>query len=199
MFKDPRARRAWRLYFLKAEAVLTPLSASVRRELIDDLKAHVADILANEQLAGDEPVRLAAALQRVGDPKEFLAPLLAEAVFRAPPQHGSLAMTYRTLSLYAGRGAAYMVRAVGLVLAAAAGVSVAIAALNSLIRPDRAGLFFVEPDTYQLRILGLSPGAGEQLLAPWMAVLLIGLGIALIAWTGRRVRKMLIETIASAV
>jgi hypothetical protein len=198
MFKDAQARRVWRLYFLRVEAALSPLSTSVRRELIDDLKAHAQEILANETADGDERTRVKAALARMGDPKEFLAPLLADAVFRAPPQHGSFAMTVRTLVLYAGRGTTYSLRTLGLVLAAMAGGATALAALNSLLRPDRAGLFLIEPDTYQLRILGFSPGSGEQLLAPWMAILAIAIGIALVAWTARRARRMLLELVAGA-
>jgi hypothetical protein len=56
------------------------------------------------------------------------------------------------------------------------GALAAVAALNSLLRPDRAGLFQIAPDHYQLRVLGLSPGYGEQMLAPWMALILIALG-----------------------
>jgi hypothetical protein len=198
MFNDARARRAWNLYFLKAEAVLSPLASSVRKELIDDLKAHVQDILANEASAGDEFARLTAALDRVGNPKEFLAPLLADAVFRAPAQNGSLGMAYRTLTLYAARGTSYLLRTIGLVLTTTAGFAVALAALNSLFRPDRAGLFLLDNDEYQLRVLGLGASGGEQLLAPWMAVGLIVLGLALLAWSARRTRRMLMELIASA-
>jgi hypothetical protein len=198
MFKDVRARRAWRFYFLRAEAILSPLTASVRRELIDDLKAHVHDILANEQITGDEFARLNAALARVGNPKEFLSPLLADAVFRAPPQTGSVAMAYRTLTVYAARGTMYSLRAFGLVVAAAAGIALALAAFNSFIRPDRAGLFLIGDDEYQLRILGFGGVSGEQLLAPWTAFVLIGVGLAVVAWTARRARRMLMELIASA-
>ena len=198
MFKDTRARRAWNLYFLKAEAVLSPLSAPVRRELIDDLKSHARDILTNDASEGDEFARVSAALDRVGNPKEFLAPLLAEAVFRAPAQHGSFGMAYRTLSLYAARGTSYLLRAIGLVLTAAAGLAIGLAALNSLFRPDRAGLFLLDRDEYQLRVLGLSATGGEQLLAPWIAVALIALGLALLVWSARRTRRMLMELIASA-
>lgn len=199
MFRESRARRAWRLYFLRAEAVLGPVSASVRRELLDDLKAHVRDILANDKSDGDEFVRVSAALARVGNPKEFLAPLVADAVFRAPPYHGSFAMVYRTLSLYAGRGTSYLAKALGLVVAAAAGVMIAVAALNSLFRPDRAGLFLIGDDEYQLRILGFGASGGEQLLSPWLAVVVVAAGFALVVWTVRRARKMLIELIANAV
>lgn len=198
MFKDARARRAWRLYFLRAEAAMSPLSSSVRRDLIDDLQAHVRDVLANDRTQGDEFARLQAALARVGNPKEFLAPLVAEAVFRAPPQHGSLAMAYRTVTLYASRGTSYFLRALGLVLAAAAGVVLALAAFSSLLRPDRAGLFQIGNDEYQLRVFGFAPGTGEQLLASWMAVIIIAIGIVVVAWTARAARKMLMELIAAA-
>ena len=196
MFKDARARRAWNLYFLKAEAVLSPLATPVRKELIGDLQAHVQDILANEKIAGDEFARLQAALDRVGNPKEFLAPLLADAVFKSPPQHGSFAMTYRTLSLYASRGTSYLLRTLGLMFAAASGLIIALAALNSLLRPDHAGLFRIGEDEYQVRVMGFGDMGGEQLLAPWMAIVLIAIGATLLWWTARRVRRMLLELIA---
>ena len=196
MFKDARARRVWNLYFLKAEAVLSPLAAQVRRELIDDLKTHVRDILANEPHSGDEVTQLKAALDRVGNPREFLAPLLAEAVFRTPPRLADAGMTMRTLFAYAGRGTIYLLRALGLVLLAATGFSVAMASLNSLVRPDRAGLFLIGKDEYQLRLLGLGESTGQQLLEPWMAVLLILAGAAMILLALRRARRMLLELAA---
>jgi hypothetical protein len=196
MFKDARARRAWLLYFLRAEAVLSPLAAPVRRELIADLKAHVQDLLANERLDGDELQRLNAALARVGNPKEFLAPLVAEAVFRAPPRYGDAGMAMRTLSLYAARGTSYFLRALGLVLAAAAGACVMLASLNSILRPASAGLFLVGEDEYSLRLFGLGKTSGLQLLEPWMAALLIVLGLAVVVWSFRSARRMLMELVA---
>ena len=198
MFSDARANRAWRLYFLRAEAVLSPLSAAVRRELIADLKAHVHDILANEPTEGGELARLTAALERVGDPKEFLAPLLADAVFKAPPAFGDVRMTVRTLSLYAARGTTYFLRACGLALLAALGACVALAALNSVLRPANAGLFMIANDEFQLRVLGFGATGGQQLLEPWMAALFVIAGVALILFAVRRARRMLLELIAQA-
>lgn len=198
MFKDPRARRAWLLYFLKAEAVLAPLARPVRRELIADLKAHVQDVPAEGPQDGDELQRLSAALARAGNPKAFLGPLVAEAVFRAPLGYGDGGMVLRTLSLYATRGASYFLRAAGLVLAAAAGGCVALASLNSLFRPESAGLFLIGDDEVSLRLLGFGESAGRQLLEPWAAVLLVALGLAVILWGLLRTRRMLMELVAEA-
>lgn len=199
MFKDARARRAWGLYFLKAEAVLSPVATPVRRELLDDLKAHVQDILANEKAEGDELARLNAALERVGNPKEFLAPLIADAVFKLPPQQRNIGMAYRTLRLYAARGTTYLLRSLALATVAATGVVTTLAALNSLLRPDRAGLFQISGDEWQVRVMGFGEAAGEQMLAPWMALVLIAAGLAILVWTARRIRRMLMELIASAI
>lgn len=199
MFKDARARRAWLLYFLKAEAVLSPLPGPVRRELIADLKAHVQEVLDHGPQEGDELQRLEAALGRAGNPKEFLAPLVAEAIFRAPPRYGDAGMMLRTVSLYAARGTSYFARALGLILAAAVGGCVGLASLNSLFRPESAGLFLVGDDEYRLRLLGLGESAGRQLLEPWAAVLLVALGLAAVWWSLRRARRMLMELLAETV
>jgi hypothetical protein len=198
MLRDQRARQAWQMYFLKAEAVLSPLSPRVKRELIDDLKTHVLDILAHEKNAGDEAARVERALSRVGDPREYLAPILADAVFRAPPQTSDLGLGFRTLALYAKRGTVGLLRVVGLLIAAAAGVAMAVAAFNSLLRPDNAGVFLIAPDTYQVRVLGLSQGSGEQLLTPLLALLLIAAGAAVCWAVIRGVRGMLTEMIAAS-
>jgi hypothetical protein len=195
MLKDRGARRAWRLYFLRAEATLSQLAAPVRRELIEDLKSHVRDILANDQSGDSDLARVTAALARVGNPREFLAPLVADAVFRGPPRHGGLWATCRAIALYAGRGTAYLFRVLGLGAAAAVGFVLAAASLNSLCRPDRAGLFLVGEDEVQIRVFGLGAGGGEQLLAPWLAALMALGGLALIAWAAHRGRRMAIELI----
>lgn len=199
MLKDARARRCWRLYFFKAEAVLSPLRASVRRELLGDLKGHVRDILANEPGESEELARVRAALERVGNPREFLAPLLADAVFRAPPRATSLGMTYETLALYAVRGWRCLVSASGLLLLALTSGAMALAALNSLFRPRYAGVFRLPGDEVQVRVMGLSSSSGEQMLTPWLALIVIVSGFALLVWTARQMRRMLMELIASAV
>jgi hypothetical protein len=196
MFKDARAKRAWLLYFLRAEAVLSPLAPAVRRELIDDLKTHVRDILANEPATGDELSRLNAAFDRIGNPKEYLAPLLADAVFRTPPRFSSVGMTARTLLLYAASGAGYAVQTLWLTLTGMLGFCLALASLNSLARPDRAGLFLIAPDEYQLRLLGIGQTAGQQLLEPWLAILLIIAGAALVTIAARGARRVLFKLIA---
>lgn len=105
-------------------------------------------------------------------------------------------MTLRTFSLYAARGTTYSLRALGLVLVAAAGFCIALASLNSLFRPQSAGLFQLGGDEVQLRLLGLGATGGQQLLEPWMAALLILAGGMLIVFAVRRARRMLLELIA---
>lgn len=199
MFKDYRARRAWGIYFLKAEAVLAPLEAAVRRELIEDLKSHVTEILNHSTGDEDEFVRVTAALNRVGEPREFLAPLVADAIFRQPPKYRNFGVVFHAVALYATRGTSYLIRAIALTLVAALSAFLTIAAFNSLLRPDKAGIFRIGEDDIQVRILGLGGATGEQLLVPWISVLIIALGMAVLTWCAGRVKRILLQLIAEVV
>jgi len=132
MFEDPRARRAWRLFRLRADLMLSSVSASVRRELLEDLTAHVRDVLENDKTAATEYERLDAALQRIGDPKEFLAPLLAEAVFRNPPRDAGWAAAWRSLGLFAARGSRFLVIVTSILLFGGVGFAMVVTSLGSL-------------------------------------------------------------------
>lgn len=198
IFKDRAARLAWRLYFLRAEAALSAMSGPVRRELLDDLQAHMRDILSNDRSAESEHERLRAAIARVGDPKEFLAPLVADAVLKASPKHASLAMTYRTFMVYAGRGTVSALKAGGLVLASATGVVLVTQALGFLVAPDRFGVFRVGDGQYHISLFGAAPTVGEQVLSLWSAALVAIVGAGIIAWTARHARGILRYLVAVA-
>src|SRR5687767_14533852 len=88
MFSEPKARRAWRHYRLRVELMLSSVSLGVRRELLDDLARHVRDLVDHGQDGASEFERLQAALERMGDPREFLTPLIGEAIFRDPRDVG---------------------------------------------------------------------------------------------------------------
>jgi hypothetical protein len=194
MFSDRRARLKWRLYLLRAEAAISSLPRSVRRELIEDLRTHVADLVANGDAASDEIVRLDAALARLGDPKEFLAPLIANAVFGAP--RNTLSMMLLTSRAYASRGAIFLLHLIALILSFLAGTIAVLSALGSLLEPRRFGVFRIGEGQYHVGAFGTTQPAGEQLLSFWPALLLALAGAALIVWalrSGRRIAFSLIS------
>lgn len=194
-FRDPRSVSAWRSFKLRTELMLGSVSPSVRRELLQDLFAHVHEAVWRSKDDGDEYERLSTALAGIGDPKEFLAPLLADAVFRAPERTFNPGSAVNALAFYAGRGISYFLSALAIVVAGMVGFVFTVASLGSVLRPGRIGLFRLGEDNYQVRLLGFSD-AGEPVLPVWAALIVLLVGAALLHWMIRRIRRLIVSIIS---
>lgn len=195
MLSDRRARAAWRLFRARAEWMLGSVSAEARKELLSDLEAHVRDAVA-ETPGDDELAKLTAVLAQLGDPREFLAPLVAEAVFKRPRAGSKLLAPLQALLVAVHRGACHAAVAAGHLISFVIGVGLALLGAMRLVLPDGAGVFRLDADTIQVRLLGLDGGAGVQVLPVWIAVLCALAGLALAAWSLDRSRRHLVTFFA---
>ena len=191
MFSEPRARRAWRHFRLRVELMLSSVSGGVRRELVDDLAAHVLDLVAHGRDDAGEYERLRAALQRIGDPREFLAPLVGEAIFRDPPRDVGVGQAGRVLLSLLSRGWRLAWRSASVLLAAVLGALAILVAVGSMLGPEAVGLFRLGPDEIQLRLLGGQ--GGVPLFAPWLAIGLLVLAAVSGAFAWRQARRLVLE------
>jgi len=191
MFNDPQARRAWRRFRLRAELMLSSVSASVRRELLEDLDAHVREMVALSPESGSELERLKVALDRMGDPREFLAPLAGEAIFRKPQADVGFGSAARATLALLSRGWRLAWRSALTLLATLLAGLAALVAFGSLLDPHSVGLFRIGPDDIQLRIAG-SEG-GVPLFTPWFALALLVLAAGSIAFAWRQSRRLVVE------
>lgn len=195
MFSDPRARRAWRHFRLRVELMLSSVSGGVRRELLDDLGAHVRDMVERGPENAGEYERLQAALGRIGHPREFLAPLIGEAIFRDPGRDLGLGGAGRAVLSLFSRGWHFAWRSALVLLAAVLGALMLVLAVGSLIDPSAVGLFRVGSDDVQLRILGGQ--GGVPLAVPWLAAGLLATGAASIALAWREARRLVVQILVN--
>ena len=191
MFDDPRARRAWRHFRLRVELMLSSVSSGVRRELLEDLGAHVRDMVARGPDGAGEYERLQAALGRIGHPREFLAPLVGEAIFRDPGRDLGLRGAGRAVLSMLSRGWHFAWRSALVLLAAGLGALLLVLAVGSLIDPAAVGLFRVGSDDFQLRIFG--GAGGVPLAAPWLALGLLAASAGPLAWAWRQARRLVLQ------
>lgn len=192
MFEDPKSRRSFRLFKLRAELMLGGVARGVRRQLMEDLTAHLVELVEHADPSLPESVRVDAAIARIGDPREFLAPLVADAVLSAQAQRTG----WRTVAYAAMRGGRQLGEAVSIALSFVIGAMLAIAAAGAVILPERIGLFHLSGDDYQLRLFGLSGNAGTPILFPWFSLLGLIIGAALIFASWRGLRRLAADILA---
>jgi hypothetical protein len=195
MFDDPKARRAWRHFRLRVELMLSSVSGGVRRELLDDLAAHVRELVAHGGEGAGEYERLKAALDRMGDPREFLAPLVGEAIFRDPRRDVGFSQAGQAMLSLLSRGWHFAWRSALVLLAALLGGLTLLVAIGSLIDSGAVGLFRVGPDDIQLRLLGGQ--GGVPLFMPELAIGLIALAAVSIAFAWRQARRLVLEILTN--
>lgn len=191
MFTDPKARGAWRHFRLRVELMLSSVSGGARRELLDDLAAHVRDMVAHGRDGAGEYERLKAALDRMGDPREFLAPLVGEAIFRDPRRDVGFGQAGRAMLSLLSRGWRLAWRSASTLLAAFLGALAILVAFGSLLDPEAVGLFRLGPDDIHLRLLGGQ--GGVPLFTPWFAIGLLALAAASMAFAWRQARRLVLE------
>ena len=175
--------------------MLGSVSADVRKELLSDLEAHVRDGIA-EPGGDDEHARLTKVLDQLGDPREFLAPLVAEAVLKRPRPVSKVFLPVQAILVAAHGGIRHMAVATSHLVALVAGAALALAGTMRLVRPAAAGVFRLDADTIQIRVLGLQGGDGVQLLPVWVAALLALAGLGIAAWSVSRSRRQLVRFLA---
>lgn len=192
MFEDPKSRRSFRLFKLRAELMLGGVARGVRRQLMEDLTTHLAELVAHADPTLPESVRVEAAIARIGDPRDFLAPLVADAVLSVSAQRAG----WRTVAYAALRGGRRFGEAASIALSFFVGASLAIAGAGALIVPQRIGLFHLSGDEYQLRLLGLAGSEGTPVLYPWFSLIGVVIGAALIFTGWRSSRRLAADILA---
>lgn len=194
MFEDPKSRRAFLLFKLRTGLMLGGVSAAARRQLMEDLSAHLVDLVAHDNPATPEFERVSAAIARIGDPAEFLAPLIADAVL---DQRASQRTGWRVVWYAMVRGGSRLAVALAIIAAIAVGGGLCLAAMGSFINPQRIGFFQLSDDLYQIRLLGLSSDGEAPVLYPYLSILALLVGGGMIAAALRRLRRLAHDILTS--
>ena len=170
---DAAARAVFADYFAKVDRLLAPLPDSDAAEVRRELEQHAMDALAAGANAGE-------ALERLGEPEDFLPDLVAEKLRTRAARSFQPVHIFRALALSASTGIT------GLALSSLAGLGYAIALLAlimgvmHLIDPDLAGAYRM-PDGQTLIGFGKSPD-DVDILGNWFspAAFAVAVGLYLI-------------------
>ena len=163
-FADAAARLRWNAYFADVDRLLARAGGEAA-ELRGDLETHVADSMAAAS-GGSELERLDAALSRLGQPADYLRPLLADQLIERGTRTYSPVTIARGLSQSILAGSRRAVIALGfgfgyLLLAIFAGMAI--------LKPlwgEHVGVFRNANGTVSAGIVSSADGA-QELLGWW--------------------------------
>lgn len=163
-FSDPAAARAWDAYFDEVTRRLRPLSRQRRREITDELVAHVLDGLDSE-VEGSETDRLSTVLTRMGSPSAYLDDIVEDAARTAETGAGwRFGQGLRSLARRAGLGASYLL-----------GLATLLMAIGKFFYPENVGLFRM---TTGWIVAGYVDNEGAtELLGAWFIPIMLLLSI----------------------
>lgn len=161
-FTDPAALRRWDAYFAEVDRLLARADA---RGLRQELEAHVVDSMAAAP-AGSEAERLDAALARLGRPREYLHPLLADEMLARGTR------TYSPVTIARSLGHAVMAGSRRAAIGLAFGLGyllLGLFAAMALLKPlwgEHVGLFRSGDGAIRAGIVARPDGA-QELLGWW--------------------------------
>lgn len=184
-FSDPAARALWNDYVAQVDRMVALIGPEAA-ELSEDLRAHLADSFASDT-SGSEVDRLRRAIERLGQPSEFLRPMLADELIERGARTYDPSLISRGLYHTIRSGSR---RAFSAVAFAAGYVVLAIFGAMTLLKPffgNHIGL--IRGPNGSLTFGLVTDGAGEELLGLWSIPLTLALCALLYVLLTRALRR----------
>ena len=184
-FSDPAAQGLWNGYVAQVDRMVALIGPEAA-ELSEDLRAHLADSFASDT-SGSEIDRLQRAIGRLGQPSEFLRPMLADELLERGARTYDPSLISRGLYHTIRSGSR---RALSAIAFAAGYILLAIFAAMTLLKPffsDHVGL--IRGPNGSLTFGIVSEGAGEELLGLWSIPLTLALCALLYVLLTRALRR----------
>ncbi|MFW2351502.1 hypothetical protein [Qipengyuania sp.] len=184
-FSDPAAQGLWNDYVAQVDRMVALIGPEAA-ELSEDLRAHLADSFASDT-SGSEVDRIQRAIERLGQPSEFLRPMLADELLERGARTYDPALISRGLYHTIRSGSR---RAFSAIAFAAGYILLANFAAMTLFKPffsDHVGLIRGPNGSLTFGIVG--DGAGEELLGLWSIPLTLALCALLYVLLTRALRR----------
>jgi uncharacterized membrane protein len=180
-FQDPIAEKIWRQYFNRLDRLLRPLDETQKRELTLEIKGHLLESFAADQ-TGAEAERLLNAIERLGEPEEFIRPMLADKLLTKASRTLSPGAVLKGLYYHLVSGARRVFFGILFVLGYLLAVCFALMAVLKVFFPKHVGILLFEKGDLVVGFAYDLKNLRTEVLGYW--IIPIGLGLALILYLG---------------
>lgn len=188
-FKDRTTQRIWDNYFKKIRKGLNKVPFKISDELILELKSHLYESF-EEDKEQSESNRMLNAIERFGDPDEFLKPIIADKLLTDASKsfnpksiflgiyynlYGGITRFLLAIVLWAGYLTAFFLSAL---------------AVLKIFFPQRTGLFYSNKGVYYLGFM--DSGAGKDVLSYYFIPIALLISAALF-WSLTKLLRLIIK------
>jgi len=178
LFTEPHATTIWNRYCDQVLHASRPLSEHDSQALLLEIKDHLYSNF-EQQKGSNEVTRLQVAIEQMGNPDEFIRPLVTDLLFADAARTLNPRTAFSGLVLHLSRGLKAVIVSslfgVGYLLS----VAFLLVAVLKPFSPDTVGLFANAGGSFTLGILDAVPKGSTELLGYWVIPLSLALAILL--------------------
>lgn len=176
LFNDSVSARIWEQYFRRVQRFSRSLESEFQQELKLELQDHLYESF-NREPGENEAERLLNAIDKIGDPEEYIRPMVADRLLMSASRSMNPKSVLTGLYYNISGGVKYaflsLFFAVGYMMA----VLFWLMALLKPLIPGSIGLFVYNSGGFGFGVIDGSPGPRSELLGYWLIPIGIILGL----------------------
>jgi hypothetical protein len=181
--RDERALALWQAYMDAAASVLDVLPVAEREDLLMELTSHLAVSAATGPAESSEADRMQAAMKRLGTPREYLRPLIADSLLERGVAGYQPLLLARGLYQNLFGGVKALVLSGAFTLGYVVLLSLAVIALFKPVFPRHIGYFIYPDGARAFGIIANADGARDPLGYWIIPIALAGVAVLFVTLT----------------
>jgi hypothetical protein len=178
LFDKKETIELWESYSEQLKSILKKVKSVYKNDIITEIQSHILDGF-NEIEIKDETGRLKKAMENLGDPSDFLMPLIAEKYLTDASTNYKPMLIVKGLFYYIKSGFRQFLKGMIYVTGYAFVVGFALVAVLKIIQPDRVGFFISKAGTINIGFVDDISKVDRELLGYWIIPLALTIAIVL--------------------
>ncbi len=180
LFSDPLAQRIWNQYFRRVKFFSKSIQPESQQELKLEIQDHLYESFSRET-GGSEADRLLNAIDKIGDPEEYITPMVAERLLVDASQTYNPKTIVRGLYYYIRGGVKHVFFSLLFLIGYGIAFMIGLFTILKILFPEYVGIFLHKSGEYSYGFDANQTNAAE-VLGYWLIP--IGVGLAVLLYMG---------------
>jgi uncharacterized membrane protein len=178
LFTKKETMTVWQSYTQQLEIILKKVKTSYRKDIITEIQSHILDGFSELKLK-NETERLKKAIKNLGDPSDFLMPLIAEKYLNDASSNYKPMFIAKGLYYYIKSGFRQSLKAMIYITGYILVGGFALVAVLKIFQPKRVGFFLSEAGSINIGFVEKTVMVNRELLGFWIIPLALIMSLTL--------------------